>query len=208
MTQPKIRPDEVKVVEPFREAPRKPRPTPQHVTPGEVVQRPFNMVPITRVISPRPLHSGGGRGRNVGFLERAISDSLADGDDNSSARRANEGAKNMKLYHFTSKDAALDILHSGFKPGPDGDGTVWFAEHPTIIWGNESSEVLLEIAVPVGIVTPHKRLVELGDEDPASGEFVLSAEVEMGPYFALPPEVANRYKLRRVPDEERRQMMI
>lgn len=112
----------------------------------------------------------------------------------------------MKLYHFTSNDVALDIFQSGFKPGVEEK--VWFAEHPTIIWGNESSEVLLEIAVPIGVVTPHKRPVELGDEDPSTGEFVPTAEVEMGPYFALPQEVANRYKVRRVPDEERRLMMI
>lgn len=112
----------------------------------------------------------------------------------------------MKLYHFTSRDVALDIFESGFKPGPDG--TVWFAEHPTIIWGNESSEVLLEIDAPIEVVTPHKRQVEEDDQDPSTGAFVPSAEVEIGHYFALPAEVANRYKPRRVPDEERRLMMI
>lgn len=114
----------------------------------------------------------------------------------------------MKLYHFASKDAVADILHSGFKPGPEGDGTIWFAEHPKIIWGNESSEVLYEIIAPIGVVTPHKRPLVEEDQDPLTREFVPSAEVEIGHYFALPPQVANRYKPRRVPDEERRLMMI
>jgi hypothetical protein len=112
----------------------------------------------------------------------------------------------MKLYHFAPKDVVPDILQSGFKPGPDG--TVWFAEHPTIIWGNASFEVLMEIVAPIGVVTPHKRQVVEEDKDPLTGEFVPSAEVEIGHYFALPQEVANRYKPRRVPAEERRLMMI
>lgn len=114
----------------------------------------------------------------------------------------------MKLYHFTRNDVALDILQSGFKPGPDSDGTIWFAEHPTIIWGNESSEVLFEIVAPIGVLTPYKIQVVEEDKDPLTGEYVPSAEVEIGHYFALPQEVANRYKPRRVPDEERRLMMI
>lgn len=112
----------------------------------------------------------------------------------------------MKLYHFTPKAAVPDILQSGFRPGPDG--TVWFAEHPTIIWGNDSSEVLMEIVVPIGVLTPYKIQVEEEDLDPSTGEFVPSTEVEIGHYFALPQDVANQYQPRRVPDEERRLMMI
>lgn len=51
MDKRRIPPDDFKVVEPFPEAPRKPRPTPQLVTPSAVVLRDPGMVPITRVIS-------------------------------------------------------------------------------------------------------------------------------------------------------------
>ena len=53
--------------------------------------------------------------------------------------------QNVKLYHFTSREAAVAILAKGFTIERD-DG-VWFTPHPQTAMGEESRVVLLEVEI-------------------------------------------------------------
>ncbi len=112
-----------------------------------------------------------------------------------------------KLYHFTSREAVADIEQHGFKPGEDG--VVWFAEHPTCVWGESAGSVLIEIVAVIRDVVPFKTRVVSDEEwDSSTDSFVKSEFVVKMNYYALPPNVANRFPMKIVSDQERHKMII
>lgn len=117
-----------------------------------------------------------------------------------------ESGRWKKLFHLTGANAAAGIKKSGFKPG--SDGRVWFAEHPAEVWGNSEGPVLLQIELPESLVLPYSQEF-VADEvwDSATREWVKAAEVDRGTYYALPPEVANLGKPRRIPARDKKRMM-
>jgi hypothetical protein len=112
----------------------------------------------------------------------------------------------VKLYHLTSETGAADIKKAGFKPGPDG--LVWFAEHPAEVWGNSHGAMLLQTELPDSLISPYSHEF-VADEvlNHSTGQWETTDEVDRGIYYALPPEVANLHKPRRVFARDKKRMM-
>lgn len=127
-------------------------------------------------------------------------------DSISECDRAGGELPKLTLFHFTSEEAASDIFSTGFLPGDDG--LVWFAEHPTKVWAASTMSLLLEIQVWPEVVQPFRVVLEEDEWDSISKQWVKSTQSEGLIYFALPPDIANRYSPRRLADEERRLLMI
>lgn len=115
-------------------------------------------------------------------------------------------ASTLKLYHFTSEDGAADISETGFRPGTDG--LVWFAEHPSKVWGATSMAVLYEIETELSEVVPYRVVPEEEDWDPVCRQWGKAAQSEELVYFALPPVIASRYTPVRLTTDDRKTMMI
>lgn len=113
---------------------------------------------------------------------------------------------NMKLYHFTDRVAAKEILRSGFRPGEDG--FVWFGTHPQTIWGASEIEVLLEVRVDEARSRQYLMPVEQEDWDPVQELWVPSEFVQDLRWYAFPPEVASSIKPRVLSSKKRREMML
>ncbi len=88
MSHGRLPPDDFKVVEPFPEAPRKPRQIPQLVTPSAVIHRDPDMVPITRVISTTTPTAGAQIIPEAIPVPRVIASFLSGGIDSTDTRRA------------------------------------------------------------------------------------------------------------------------
>lgn len=112
----------------------------------------------------------------------------------------------IKLYHFTNRTAAEEIMRSGFRPGEDG--FVWFGIHPTLIWGASETSVLLEIRVDEASCRQFLQPVEQEDWDPVLGIWVKSDMTENLAWFAFPPEVAVGIKPRVISPRKLREMML
>lgn len=75
----------------------------------------------------------------------------------------------MKLYHFTSRDNASEVLANGFK----GE-SCWLSPAPDTVMGEDGRSVLIlfEVDEPDEILAPYKREVteeEIDDDENAVG---------------------------------------
>lgn len=112
----------------------------------------------------------------------------------------------IKLYHFTNRKAAKEIMRSGFRPGDDG--LVWFGTHPKTIWGASGTSVLLEILVDEAACRQFLQPVEQEDWDPVQKIWVKSDMTENLEWLAFPPEVAVGIKPRVIRPKKLREMML
>lgn len=113
---------------------------------------------------------------------------------------------NTKLYHLTDREAAKEIMRSGFRPGEDG--FVWFGTHPKTIWGASRTSALLEIQVDEAACRQYLQPVEEEEWDPERGLWVKSEMIEGLTWYAFPPEAASRVKPRVLSPRKLREMML
>lgn len=110
------------------------------------------------------------------------------------------------LYHFTSNEAAEEILKNGFQNG--SDGLVWLLENPRMVLGEKCAQCLLKVFVEMEPteLNRHLQLVEElafgpnGEEIPCPRSEQL---YEGARYYSIPAETLNRCsKIFRTPEKQ------